>query len=753
MGLTACGGSSGGSSPPPAISPAAPQTPPPQSPPPPTSTFNTAEYQRSNGLVAVQPLPAYDAGATGENVLIGIVDSGIDINGNEFSGRIAAASRDVFGNRTLQDPDGHGTLVAAVAAGARNTIGTHGVAFDADLLIARADNNQPCTDDGCTYLDDDIADGIDLATSAGARVVNLSLGGSPANARLAGAVRRATAAGVIVVVSAGNDSNGNPDRLPVSLANAAAGSGLVVIVGAQRTDGSFADFSNAAGDYSSIYITAPGEDIRSTGIGGQQLLISGTSFAAPHVAGALALLAEAYPTLTSRQLVDLLLSSATDLGAAGEDRVFGRGGLNIARAFQPQGATRLAGTQTPVSLNQADIALGGALGNGAQLGSALQDVIVLDRFGRAFSVNLGPNVRAVTSRLDLARQLQQHANIEEQWLSTRAALRLTFLERREATAWRALSLSETSSPARTPLGGQATFHLGRRTEVAAGLGVAPQGLLTGLAPPAPQLNYVADQQYDPFTPNGANGTLSFAASGKIGRKAEGLRIGLSASTGQNRNQQRDSQWALRQAPPKAGRVTVRLSQAHERAELGLSLGFGKEERSLLGTTAASSLALPRKSFNGTLGLDATLGFAGTWQLALAGEVGMVKPGAGSRMSLVSSVDRLTTSRFSAGIIGADVLSRGDRLGLRVSQPLRVETGGLSLSVPVGYDAIDGIARFEDRRASLAPTGREIAIEAAYRRRLFDFGMLEASLFRRSNPGHTADQDSDTGGVISWSTPF
>ncbi|QCI79584.1 hypothetical protein E6W36_08650 [Hankyongella ginsenosidimutans] len=125
---------------------------------------------------------------------------------------------------------------------------------------------------------------------------------------------------------------------------------------------------------------------------------------------------------------------------------------------------------------------------------------------------------------------------------------------------------------------------------------------------------------------------------------------------------------------KAGRVTVRLSQAHERAELGLSLGFGKEERSLLGTTAASSLALPRKSYNGTLGLDATLGLVGTWRLALAGEVGMVKPGAGSDMSLVSSVDRLTTSRFSAGIIGADVLSRGDRLGIRVSQPLRVETG-------------------------------------------------------------------------------
>lgn len=748
--VSACGGSSGGA-PAPAVAPAAPPVTPP-TPPPPTSVFNTPEYQRTNGLDIVQPIPAYEAGATGEGVTIGIVDSGIDLNTSEFTGRVLASSRDVFSNRSLQDPDGHGTLVAAVAAGARNAIGTHGVAFDANLLIARADNNQPCGDDGCSYLDDDIADGIDLATSVGARVVNLSLGGSPANARLAAAVRRATAAGVIVVVSAGNDSNSNPDSFPVSIANASSGSGLILIVGAQRTDGTFADFSNAAGDYASIYLTAPGDDIRATGINGQQLIVSGTSFSAPHVSGALALLAEAFPTLTSRQLVDLLLSSATDLGSPGQDRVFGHGGLNIARAFQPQGATRLAGTTTPVSLDQMNIALGGALGNGAQLGAALRDVVVLDRFNRAFAVNLGNNVRAVTSKLDLARQLQQRAHIEEQWVSSRAALRLTFLERREATTWRALGLAETPGT-RTPLGGHAAFTVGRRTQVAAGLGVAPQGLLAGITPPAPQLNFVADQLHDPFTPSGANGTLSFAATSKLGPSAKGVRVSMSASAGTNREQRRDSQWALRQAPPKARRVTVRVSHTGGRAELGASFGFGKEERSLLGTTAASSLALPRKSYNGTLGLDASVGLVGTWQLALAGEVGMVKPGAGSNMSLVSSVDRLATSRFSAGIIGADVLTRGDRLGIRVSQPLRVESGGLNLSVPVGYDVIDGIARLEDRRASLAPSGREIALEAAYRRRLFDFGMLEASLFRRSNPGHTAGADSDTGGVISWSTAF
>nr|WP_222872390.1 S8 family serine peptidase [Hankyongella ginsenosidimutans] len=120
-GLSACGGSSGGSPTAPAVTPSAPATPPP-APPPPASAFDTAEYQRSSSLAVVQPIPAYEAGATGDNVTIGIVDSGIDLNNSEFTGRIAAASRDVFGNRTLQDPDGHGTLVAAIAAAPATTL-------------------------------------------------------------------------------------------------------------------------------------------------------------------------------------------------------------------------------------------------------------------------------------------------------------------------------------------------------------------------------------------------------------------------------------------------------------------------------------------------------------------------------------------------------------------------------------------------------------------------------------------------------
>ncbi len=110
---------------------------------------------------------------------IGIVDSGINPALAEFSGRISSASTDVAGNRGVSDEGGHGTAVSAVAAAARNGSNTMGVAFDATIANFRADDPGSCAaKDGCQFFDDAIARGIDAARVAGAKVINLSLGGS-----------------------------------------------------------------------------------------------------------------------------------------------------------------------------------------------------------------------------------------------------------------------------------------------------------------------------------------------------------------------------------------------------------------------------------------------------------------------------------------------------------------------------------------------------------------------------------------------
>jgi len=87
-----------------------------------------------------------------------------------------------------------------------------GVAFDATIVVERADDPGSCaTEDGCAFFDDAIAAGIDAARVAGAKVINLSLGGSSPSPVLLGALQRAVNAGIVIVIAAGNDGTANPD--------------------------------------------------------------------------------------------------------------------------------------------------------------------------------------------------------------------------------------------------------------------------------------------------------------------------------------------------------------------------------------------------------------------------------------------------------------------------------------------------------------------------------------------------------------
>src|SRR3546814_5522361 len=137
-----------------------------------------------------------------------------------------------------------------VAAAARDNTGVLGIAWDAQLLVARADDPGSCGTDtpqdpslGCAFDDSSIAAGIDLAVRSGAAVINISLGGGWASQVLLAAVARAASAGVVIVVSAGNGGDGSepgidpnqPDPFASSLL--AAGNGNVIIVGSIDENG------------------------------------------------------------------------------------------------------------------------------------------------------------------------------------------------------------------------------------------------------------------------------------------------------------------------------------------------------------------------------------------------------------------------------------------------------------------------------------------------------------------------------------
>jgi subtilisin family serine protease len=175
---------------------------------------------------------------------------------------------------------------------------------------------------------------MDYALDRGAKVIALALQGPRRlNPAFEAALARATAAGAVVVVAAGNDAQPEPSW-PARYAADPRFAGSVVAVGAVNARGQMTRWSNRAGDTRATYLLAPGQNVVTDCDTRFCTLVSGTSFAVPYVAGAIALVMQARPDLNGREAADLVLRAARDLGRSGPDAAFGRGLLDVGRAVR-----------------------------------------------------------------------------------------------------------------------------------------------------------------------------------------------------------------------------------------------------------------------------------------------------------------------------------------------------------------------------------------------------------------------------------
>jgi subtilisin family serine protease len=205
----------------------------------------------------------------------------------------------VPGRNQPQGADDHGTNVSSIIAAPFNGFGTVGVAFNSTILSIRADVSD-CTDpdDKVCFRSSDLVRSLDYAVQNGAKIINLSLGGeTPLGSQFEAALQRAVNAGVIFAIAAGNEAGANPEW-PGRYASDPRFAGSIIVVGAHDRARQLGDFSNKAGVSQAVYLTAPGVDVIVGCEGDGCWRVNGTSFASPAVAGALALLLEAFPNLT-----------------------------------------------------------------------------------------------------------------------------------------------------------------------------------------------------------------------------------------------------------------------------------------------------------------------------------------------------------------------------------------------------------------------------------------------------------------------
>jgi len=369
LALAACGGGGGTKSTPP------PASPPPTSPPP---TSTTPQPAMDAHLALTNARAAQAAGYTGAGIRIGVVDSGVMRNHPALAGRVVANFTYVDprrNNLAVDDVVGHGTTVAQLAAGAATGQWPGGIAPGAQIVSARIINDERPKDDG-SGQGNEVTGGLGMTEIhddlivAGVRIMNNSWGGlywtrPNVTAQIAAEYRPFIVGNDgLVVFATGNESRANPSDMAALPSQPGDGGtrpaadlerGWLAVAALDTANPDrLASYSNACGVAKNYCLVAPGTaaflGANATSSNLSYYYGSGTSYAAPLVSGAAALVWQAFPYFDNTLVRQTLLGTATDLGDPGPDAVFGYGLLNVGKAVQ--GPAKFDWGDVTVNVNQ-----------------------------------------------------------------------------------------------------------------------------------------------------------------------------------------------------------------------------------------------------------------------------------------------------------------------------------------------------------------------------------------------------------------
>ncbi|MEV0901204.1 type VII secretion-associated serine protease mycosin [Actinoplanes sp. NPDC049802] len=255
----------------------------------------------------------------GAGITVAVIDSGVDAHHPDLDGQVLPGL-DLVDRKGdgESDPVGHGTSVSALIAGrSDDQHGVIGIAPKSKILPVRVLDEENRYDDALI-----VAKGLRWAVDHGAKVVNLSLGGSGSSATLAAAIDYAFAKDVVVVACTGNATGTATATTPRSGVWYPAREPGVIAVGGLDRDGEGIWSGSVTGK--ETVVTAPANDLVGARPGGYWK-VQGTSFASPMVAATAALIRSRWPDMPAGEVVNRIIKTAQDRGDPGRDPEFGFG--------------------------------------------------------------------------------------------------------------------------------------------------------------------------------------------------------------------------------------------------------------------------------------------------------------------------------------------------------------------------------------------------------------------------------------------
>lgn len=653
-------------------------TPPPDdgdgptpAPKAPRESFDTLEYRRNWGLDHINVDARYAEGGTGLGALAAVFDSGVDVTHPDLDSKIAYTYSYYGLDGDVTDESGHGTHVSGIIAAEKNDIGTHGVAFDAELAVFQGLDHSGTP---AMTITNAWADANYQAADLGASAINHSwtfvnefgetrtIDEFSSRAELESYFGRAVMASLdyaanhnmISVFAAGNSGKDEVSNQAGMAVYFPEYSDYVLGVVAIDQNDQIADFSNRCGMAADFCLAAPGTGILSTIPGNQYAYADGTSMAAPHVTGAITVLASNFPELTGAEITRILKDTARDLGAPGVDEIYGHGALDLENAMAPQGSMvfQSSGTlgEKTYMVEDSHISASGGLDRALKTTLSRQKIIVTDRYDRAYATQMDD---FVGSGADIHRDKSMMMGY-------------------------ALGKADTA----------------RVSSEASTLSFSFSGL-SALAEPG---------QIDPALTAPYAALLHDAGGMRYSTDIGFAEISFSGAASAYGDHAPGSYYSA-EARTKLGKH-------------GLTLGLGhlSEKSAFLGTDVSGAFGEHLDAHTDFLSIKGDFSLADRYSLLLSGAFGQ-SDFSGSGM-LKSGKD-IATRSFGIGITSRDTLFSGDRLQIAMVQPMSVSGGTMAISVPTGLGAaVDGQRSDEvemsstriDMEHSTAPVDLKIGYE-------------------------------------------
>ena len=708
----------------------------------------SSEYQNQYGLGMINASSAYARGATGRGSIIGIMDSGVDTSHQELNSfnKLLSGSYLVYQDRSpTTDEKRHGSHVAGIALGERDGSGIHGVAFDAQLFFisielgTAGDTYEPATiDSSVDYT------GIDSSWSQleaefvaqNVTVVNGSFGyqgnindyseenireAFPRTIEVLAQSQKADEEKTIFVWAAGN-GGGYADQ-GVDFSSPEVFGGLAYLLPELRgntaavvsvdENGEISSFSNRCGVAKDYCLAAPGRSILSIYAQDSPTVdsygrASGTSMAAPHVSGGIALLADYFEgQLGNTEILQRIFSTANKSGIYADSEIYGQGLMDLDAATKPVGTAMIAtggSSLSNLTLKEEGSYIGivgPAFGNSISKDLSEISYVVFDELGAPFKrsfdqriLNNIPNIKWITDfQLNPNRQVNQHSIQTDNGGNIRLGINNNLSNIPESTRlWADTknTLEYISIEQRVTKNSKLFFGNGTSPNIylSSNKGISYRGI--------------------PF--------LDFSSNGSFVGMDISLPLQKSLLFSFFRGSHQDSNRFISSLEDSKGLV-LELKENNGESSISYQVGMTLDDSNLLGISSVGGFGKPDNSLTSFIGVELV---TRTEEIILRSSIHMGQTKSEfNQLGLIDNIEDTYFSSFDFGLYKENIFMRNDSLGIQLYQPLRSEHAKMDFNVPIGRTKNKQIL-FEELSIDLTPSGRQINSQLVYATRLDSF---------------------------------